>query len=172
MWTADNGTSKRTDFAPCVARLDYSFPATVALALGNLESGKADVGHLHDDRYLRLTGGTLRGNVNATGSVTIKVPILNATSYFATPMLCNEPGPYAKNHALLLGYAYHDYWEFLEYLGDYRFYIHQEETGVHTQVARITPDGIYEGTQLLANKYAAKSHTHTQAQVTGLVDAL
>lgn len=172
VWTADKGTSKRTDFAPCVVRLDYSFPATVAVALGNLESGKADAGHLHDDRYLRLTGGTLRGNVNASGSVTIKVPILNATNYFSTPMLCNEPGLYAKNHALLLGYAYHDYWEFLENGGDYRFYLHQETNGTHKQVARITPSGIYEGTTLLANKYAAKSHTHTQAQVTGLADAL
>ena len=32
VWTADKGTSKRTDFAPCVVRLDYSFPATVAVA--------------------------------------------------------------------------------------------------------------------------------------------
>lgn len=174
VWTADKGTSKRTDFAPCVVRLDYSFPATVAVALGNLESGKSDVGHLHDDRYLRLTGGTLRGNVNASGvsSVTIKVPILHATSYFSTPMLCNEPGQYAKNHALLLGYAYHDYWEFLENGGDYRFYMHQETAGIHKQVARITEAGIYEGSTLLANKYAAKSHTHTQAQVTGLTAAL
>lgn len=114
----------------------------------------------------------MRGNVNASGSVTIKVPILNATNYFSTPMLCNEPGQYAKNHALLLGYAYHDYWEFLEVGGDYRFYQHNEGSNIHNQVARITPSGIYEGTQLLANKYAAKSHTHTQAQVTGLVDAL
>lgn len=172
VWTADKGTSKRTDFAPCVVRLDYSFPATVAVALGNLESGKADAGHLHDDRYLRLTGGTLRGNVNASGSVTIKVPILNATNYFSTPMLCNEPGQYAKNHALLLGYAYHDYWEFLENGGDFRFYMHQEDIDLHKQVFRITENGCYEGTTLLANKYAAKSHTHTQAQVTGLTAAL
>lgn len=114
----------------------------------------------------------MRGNVNASGSVTIKVPILNATNYFSTPMLCNEPGQYAKNHALLLGYAYHDYWEFLEVGGDYRFYQHNEDSNIHNQVARITPSGIYEGTQLLANKYAAKSHTHTQAQVTGLTAAL
>lgn len=172
VWIAEGGTSKRTDFAPCVVRLDYSFPATVAVALGKIESGKADAGHLHDDRYLRLTGGTLRGNVNASGSVTIKVPILNATNYFSTPMLCNEPGQYAKNHALLLGYAYHDYWEFLENGGDFRFYMHQETAGIHKQVARLTESGIYEGTTLLANKYAAKSHTHTQAQVTGLDDAL
>ena len=177
VWTADKGTSKRTDFAPCVVRLDYSFPATVAVALGNLESGKADAGHLHDDRYLRLTGGTLRGNVNASGSVTIKVPILNATNYFATPKLVNQPGEFASNHSLNLGYSDHDYWEFLEVGGDFRFYQHNDDPGSsvpvgRTQVARITPSGIYEGPTLLANKYAAKNHTHTQSQVTGLADAL
>lgn len=138
-------------------------------ALKALIGQKADTGHTHDNRYLRLSGGTLTGNVSASGSVTIKAPILNATTYFVTPKLVNEPvNP--NNHALLLGYSSHDYWEFLEYGGDFRFY--SSRGASRTQVFRVTPTGLYEGTQLLADKYAAKSHTHTTAQVTGLDAAL
>ena len=130
---------------------------------------KADTGHTHDNRYLRLSGGTLTGNVSASGSVTISVPILEALNYFVARSLVNEAShPY--NHALYLGYYNHNQCDFYEYGGVYNF---RMGDGASARIiGQITQNGIVELGTKLADKYAAKSHTHATAQVTGLDAAL
>ena len=130
---------------------------------------KADTGHTHDNRYLRLSGGTLTGNVSASGSVTISVPILEALNYFVARSLVNEAShPY--NHALYLGYAYHNQCDFYEVGGVYNF--RMGDSASARIIGQITQNGIVELGTKLADKYAAKSHTHATAQVTGLTAAL
>ena len=67
----------------------------------------------------------ISGKANVSGQVftgTVEAPVVKATSYFYTPSLVNEGDLTKYYHRLNLGYANHDYWEFHEYGGDYRFY--------------------------------------------------
>ena len=67
----------------------------------------------------------ISGKANVSGQVftgTVEAPVVRATSYFFTPALINEGNLTSYYHRLNLGYAKHDYWEFHEYGGDYRFY--------------------------------------------------
>ena len=67
----------------------------------------------------------ISGKANVSGQVftgTVEAPVVKATSYFYTPALVNEGDLTKYYHRLNLGYAKHDYWEFHEYGGDYRFY--------------------------------------------------
>ena len=67
----------------------------------------------------------ISGKANVSGQVftgTVEAPVVRATSYFFTPALINEGDLTSYYHRLNLGYANHDYWEFHEYGGDYRFY--------------------------------------------------
>ena len=67
----------------------------------------------------------ISGKANVSGQVftgTVEAPVVKATSYFYTPALVNEGDLTKYYHRLNLGYANHDYWEFHEYGGDYRFY--------------------------------------------------
>ena len=132
-------------------------------------NAKADAAHTHDNRYLRLSGGTLTGNVSASGSVTISVPILEALNYFVARSLVNEAShPY--NHALYLGYYNHNQCDFYEVGGVYNF---RMGDGASARIiGQITQNGIVELGTKLADKYAAKSHTHATAQITGLDAAL
>ena len=52
----------------------------------------------------------------------VESPIVKATSYFYTPALVNEGDLTKYYHRLNLGYNGHNYWEFHEYGGDFRFY--------------------------------------------------
>ena len=138
-------------------------------ALKALIGQKADTGHTHDNRYLRLSGGTLTGNVSASGSVTISVPILEALNYFVARSLVNEAS-YPYNHSLYLGYANHNQCDFYEVGGVYNF---RMGDGASARIiGQITQNGIVELGTKLADKYAAKSHTHATAQITGLDAAL
>ena len=67
----------------------------------------------------------ISGKADVSGQVftgTVEAPVVKATSYFYTPALVNEGDLTKYYHRLNLGYAKHDYWEFHEYGGDYRFY--------------------------------------------------
>ena len=67
----------------------------------------------------------ISGKANVSGQVftgTVEAPVVKATSYFFTPALVNEGDLTSYYHRLNLGYRNHDYWEFHEYGGDYRFY--------------------------------------------------
>ena len=67
----------------------------------------------------------ISGKANISGQVftgTVEAPVVKATSYFYTPALVNEGDLTKYYHRLNLGYVNHDYWEFHEYGGDYRFY--------------------------------------------------
>ena len=67
----------------------------------------------------------ISGKANVSGQVftgTVEAPVVKSTSYFYTPALVNEGDLTKYYHRLNLGYAKHDYWEFHEYGGDYRFY--------------------------------------------------
>ena len=52
----------------------------------------------------------------------VESPVVKATSYFYTPALVNEGDLTKYYHRLNLGYKGHNYWEFHEYGGDFRFY--------------------------------------------------
>lgn len=119
--------------------------------------------------YLKLSGGTLTGNVSASGSVTISVPILEALNYFVARSLVNEAA-YPYNHSIYLGYYNHDQCNFYEHGGVYNFRVGGSPSA--RIIGQITQNGIFELGTKLADKYAAKSHTHATAQVTGLDSTL
>lgn len=87
----------------------------------------------------------ISGKANVSGQVftgTVEAPVVKTTSYFYTPALVNEGDLTKYYHRLNLGYASHDYWEFHEYGGDYRFY--KNTTGTDdgkSLIANITSTG-------------------------------
>lgn len=46
-----------------------------------LIDGKSNSGHTHDDRYLKLTGGTMTGNIILSQNVTITKPLVSVSNY-------------------------------------------------------------------------------------------
>ena len=87
----------------------------------------------------------ISGKANVSGQVftgTIEAPVVKATSYFFTPALVNQGNLTSYYHRLNLGYQNHDYWEFHEYGGDYRFYENTAGTDVgKSLIANITSSG-------------------------------
>ena len=87
----------------------------------------------------------ISGKANVNGQVftgTVEAPVVRATSYFFTPALINEGNLTSYYHRLNLGYANHDYWEFHEYGGDYRFYKNTAGTDAgKSLIANITSTG-------------------------------
>ena len=87
----------------------------------------------------------ISGKANVSGQVftgTVEAPVVRATSYFFTPALINEGDLTSYYHRLNLGYAKHDYWEFHEYGGDYRFYKNTAGTDAgKSLIANITSTG-------------------------------
>ena len=87
----------------------------------------------------------ISGKANVSGQVftgTVEAPVVKATSYFFTPALVNEGDLTSYYHRLNLGYAKHDYWEFHEYGGDYRFYKNTAGTDAgKSLIANITSTG-------------------------------
>ena len=87
----------------------------------------------------------ISGKANVSGQVftgTVEAPVVKATSYFYTPSLVNEGDLTKYYHRLNLGYANHDYWEFHEYGGDYRFYKNTAGTDAgKSLIANITSSG-------------------------------
>ena len=87
----------------------------------------------------------ISGKANVSGQVftgTVEAPVVKATSYFFTPALINEGNLTSYYHRLNLGYANHNYWEFHEYGGDYRFYKNTPGTdGGKSLIANITSSG-------------------------------
>lgn len=87
----------------------------------------------------------ISGKANVSGQVftgTVEAPVVKATSYFYTPVLVNEGDLTKYYHRLNLGYAKHDYWEFHEYGGDYRFYKNTAGTDAgKSLIANITSTG-------------------------------
>ena len=87
----------------------------------------------------------ISGKANVSGQVftgTVEAPVVKATSYFFTPALINEGNLTSYYHRLNLGYANHDYWEFHEYGGDYRFYKNTAGTDAgKSLIANITSTG-------------------------------
>ena len=87
----------------------------------------------------------ISGKANVSGQVftgTVEAPVVKATSYFYTPALVNEGDSTKYYHRLNLGYASHDYWEFHEYGGDYRFYKNTAGTDAgKSLIANITSTG-------------------------------
>ncbi len=87
----------------------------------------------------------ISGKANVSGQVftgTVEAPVVKATSYFYTPTLVNEGDLTKYYHRLNLGYAKHDYWEFHEYGGDYRFYKNTAGTDAgKSLIANITSTG-------------------------------
>ena len=87
----------------------------------------------------------ISGKANVSGQVftgTVEAPVVRATSYFFTPALINEGDLTSYYHRLNLGYANHDYWEFHEYGGDYRFYKNTAGTDAgKSLIANITGSG-------------------------------
>lgn len=86
--------------------------------------------------------GLYSGKVDISGQIftgTVEAPIVKATSYFYTPTLVNEGDLNSYYHRLNLGYFNHNYWEFHDYGGDFRFY--QNTGGTSTtgvMIANIT----------------------------------
>ncbi len=87
----------------------------------------------------------ISGKANVSGQVftgTVEAPVVKATSYFFTPALINEGNLTSYYHRLNLGYQNHDYWEFHEYGGDYRFYKNTAGTDASKSlIANITSTG-------------------------------
>ena len=87
----------------------------------------------------------ISGKANVSGQVftgTVEAPVVKATSYFFTPALVNEGDLTSYYHRLNLGYRNHDYWEFHEYGGDYRFYKNTAGTDAgKSLIANITSSG-------------------------------
>ena len=87
----------------------------------------------------------ISGKANVSGQVftgTVEAPKVKATSYFFTPALINEGDLTSYYHRLNLGYRNHDYWEFHEYGGDYRFYKNTAGTDAgKSLIANITSAG-------------------------------
>ena len=87
----------------------------------------------------------ISGKANVSGQVftgTVEAPVVKATSYFFTPALVNEGDLTSYYHRLNLGYRNHDYWEFHEYGGDYRFYKNTAGTDAgKSLIANITSTG-------------------------------
>ena len=72
----------------------------------------------------------------------VESPVVKATSYFYTPALVNEGDLTKYYHRLNLGYNGHNYWEFHEYGGDFRFYINTAGTEAGGNlIANITSAG-------------------------------
>ena len=87
----------------------------------------------------------ISGKANVSGQVftgTVEAPVVKATSYFFAPALINEGNLTSYYHRLNLGYQNHDYWEFHEYGGDYRFYKNTAGTEAgKSLIANITSTG-------------------------------
>ena len=78
---------------------------------------------------------------NISGQVftgVIEAPTVIASTYFRTPALVGEGDNSAYYHRVNFGYQNHDYWEFHEYGGDYRFYENKNGTAAGgTMIANI-----------------------------------
>ena len=117
---------------------DLSDKPTIPTVPTNVSAFTNDAGYLteHQD---------ISGKANVSGQVftgTVEAPVVKATSYFYTPALVNEGDLTKYYHRLNLGYAKHDYWEFHEYGGDYRFYKNTAGTDAgKSLIANITSTG-------------------------------
>ena len=58
-----------------------SLSANQGRVLKALINGKSDSGHTHDDRYLKLTGGTMTGNIILSRSNAIIKPLASTSNY-------------------------------------------------------------------------------------------
>ena len=117
---------------------DLSDKPTIPTVPTNVSAFTNDAGYLteHQD---------ISGKANVSGQVftgTVEAPVVKTTSYFYTPALVNEGDLTKYYHRLNLGYAKHDYWEFHEYGGDYRFYKNTAGTDAgKSLIANITSTG-------------------------------
>ena len=107
---------------------DKPLSAAQGVALKTLIDGitvPTKVSELQNDAGYLTQHQDISGKANVSGQVftgTVEAPVVKTTSYFYTPALVNEGDLTKYYHRLNLGYAKHDYWEFHEYGGDYRFY--------------------------------------------------
>ena len=117
---------------------DLSNKPTIPTVPTNVSAFTNDAGYLteHQD---------ISGKANVSGQVftgTVEAPVVKATSYFYTPVLVNEGDLTKYYHRLNLGHANHDFWEFHEYGGDYRFYKNTAGTDAgKSLIANITSTG-------------------------------
>ena len=117
---------------------DLSDKPTIPTVPTNVSAFTNDAGYLteHQD---------ISGKANVSGQVftgTVEAPVVKATSYFYTPALVNEGDLTKYYHRLNLGHANHDFWEFHEYGGDYRFYKNTAGTDAgKSLIANITSTG-------------------------------
>ena len=58
-----------------------SLSANQGRVLKSLIDGKSNSGHTHDDRYLKLTGGTMTGNIILSRSTAIIKPLASTSNY-------------------------------------------------------------------------------------------
>lgn len=60
-----------------------SLSAKQGKVLKGLIDGKSNLGHTHDDRYLKLTGGTMTGNIILSSNTKIIKPLASTSNYEA-----------------------------------------------------------------------------------------
>ena len=104
---------------------DVTYNIKDSVARAGLENIPTKVSQLQNDSGYLTEHQDISGKANVSGQVftgTVEAPVVKSTSYFYTPALVNEGDLTKYYHRLNLGYAKHDYWEFHEYGGDYRFY--------------------------------------------------
>lgn len=161
----DNLSYSVSTYIPPLANAVYEISSGLYGLSSALPNDYAAKNHTHD--YLPLSGGNITGNINS--NATIAAPILSAGNYFVARKLVNEvTNPY--NHSIHLGYYLHDQCDFYEYGGIYNFRTYGSADA--TILASITPSGIIERGTALSAKYAAKSHTHTSADITNLTNVI
>ena len=111
----------------------------------DLSNKPTNVSEFNNDSGYLTEHQDISGKANVSGQVftgTVEAPVVKATSYFFTPALINEGDLTSYYHRLNLGYRNHDYWEFHEYGGDYRFYKNTAGTdGGKSLIANITSTG-------------------------------
>ena len=124
---------------------DVTYNIKDSVARTGLENIPTKVSQLQNDSGYLTEHQDISGKANVSGQVftgTVEAPVVKATSYFHTPALVNEGDLTKYYHRLNLGYAKHDYWEFHEYGGDYRFYKNTAGTDAgKSLIANITSTG-------------------------------
>lgn len=139
--------------------------------------------HNHDDRYLKLSGGTMTGNISYQGTKATYTMIKfldNTGDTYGNGISIGGGGAVVVGagesaDAIISGAGVSGGTETL-YLGsDNNVYILTNVQNGYTSAKTFTfdasgnlavPGSITESGTTLANKYAAKSHTHTKSQIT------
>ena len=113
-----------------------SHPASMITGLATVATSGS-----YNDLNDKPTIPDVSDKANISGQVftgAIEAPTVIASTYFRTPALVGEGDNSAYYHRVNFGYQNHDYWEFHEYGGDYRFYENKNGTAAGgTMIANI-----------------------------------